>query len=174
MTRERVPDAAWVPRRAVADAGRRYTQRVAAGREDVASRRDDAAFHHASKERTLSAILVIHQRLAVSVLLYMLAVGFWGLFSFMRGGSLSGSLSGALAIAQGLIMLQGLAGIVLFTQGYRPPSSLHYLYGVAAALVLPFVWSYMKDRNARQALLFYSLVSLFAAGLAIRGIVTGS
>lgn len=105
----------------------------------------------------------------------MFAVGIWGLFSFLRGGSLSGSLAGALAIGQGLIMLQGLAGVVLFLDGLRPAGgSLHYLYGIAAALVLPFVWSYMRDRNARQALLFYSLISLFAAGLAIRGIITGS
>jgi hypothetical protein len=117
--------------------------------------------------------LVLHERLAISFLLFMLAVGLWGLFAFLRGGSLSGSIAGALVIGQILIMVQGLAGIALFVSGHRPADSLHILYGIAAALVLPFVWSYMKDRNARQALLFYSLVALFAVGLAIRGIVTG-
>ena len=132
-----------------------------------------AVARDAAKEPTLSAVLVLHERLAISFLLFMLAVGLWGLFSFLRGGSLSGSIAGALVIGQILIMVQGLAGIALFVSGHRPADSLHILYGIAAALVLPFVWSYMKDRNARQALLFYSLVALFAVGLAIRGIVTG-
>lgn len=136
-------------------------------------RADHAVARNIAKESTLSVVVVLHERLAISFLLFMFAVGIWGLWSFLRGGSLSGSLLGALAIGQGLIMVQGLAGVVLYVSGHRPASSLHLLYGVAAALVLPFVWSYMKDRNARQALLFYSLVSLFAAGLAIRGIVTG-
>lgn len=105
-------------------------------------------------------------------MLFMVIVGLWGLMTFLRGGGLSGSIAGALIIGQGLIVLQGLAGVVLFIGGPHPPSSLHYLYGLAAVISLPFVWSYMKERDARQALLFYSLVALFIAGLAIRGMVT--
>jgi hypothetical protein len=51
---------------------------------------------------------------------------------------------------------------------------LHWLYGLAAVLILPFVWSYVRDRAPRQGLLLYSLVALFIAGLAIRGMVTGA
>ncbi|HEY7035898.1 MAG TPA: hypothetical protein VH482_31475, partial [Thermomicrobiales bacterium] len=102
------------------------------------------------------------------------AVGFWGLWSFVRGGVLGGSLSGALVIGQILIVVQGLFGALLYADGFRPATSIHLLYGVTAAIVLPFVWSYARDRQPRQALLFYSLVSLFVAGLAIRGMTTGS
>lgn len=101
------------------------------------------------------------------------AVGFWGLFSFLRGGTLSGSLAGALAIGQGLVVVQALAGVVLYLGGRRPPSSVHYLYGLTAVLVLPCVWSYLRQRDRRQALLFYSLLTLFIAGLAVRGMTTG-
>lgn len=104
----------------------------------------------------------------------MFAVGFWGLWSFVRGGSLTGSISGALAIGQLLVMVQAALGVVLYADGLRPQSSVHYLYGFTAVLVTPFVWSYLRERQPRQGLLFYSLMALFIAGLAIRGMATGS
>lgn len=126
------------------------------------------------EETTLSTIVIVHDRLATTVLLFMAAVGLWGLLSFLRGGSLGGSLSGALVIGQVLIVIQGLWGAALYVDGLRPDSSIHYLYGLTAILVLPFVWSYVHERHPRQALLFYSLVALFIAGLAVRGMTTGS
>ena len=116
----------------------------------------------------------MHDRLATTVMLFMFAVGLWGLYSFFRGEVLSGSIQGALAIGQALVMLQAGLGALLFADGRRAVTSIHYLYGITAVITLPFVWSYMKDRHPRQALLFYSLVALFVAGLAIRGMTTGS
>lgn len=116
----------------------------------------------------------MHDRLATTVMLFMFAVGFWGLLSYARGEALSGSLSGALVIGQILVMAQATLGIVLYADGLRAPSSVHYLYGLTAVLVTPFVWSYAKERHPRQGLLFYSLMALFIAGLAIRGMTTGS
>lgn len=103
----------------------------------------------------------------------MAVVGLWGLLSYLRGASLGGSLSGALVIGQVLVVVQGLCGAVLYADGARPDSSVHFLYGLTAVIILPFVWSYAKDRQPRQALMFYSLVSLFIAGLAVRGMTTG-
>lgn len=121
----------------------------------------------------LSTLMLLHERLAISMVLFMAAVGIWGIVSFLRGGVLGGSIAGALAIGQGLIVVQVMAGVLLYVRGVRPVSSTHYLYGATAILILPFVWSYMRGRDPRQALLFYSLVTLFIAGLAIRGITTG-
>lgn len=104
----------------------------------------------------------------------MAAVGIWGLFTFARGGVLSGSLAGALVIGQVLVVAQVLAGVALYVNGARPESSVHILYGVTAVIVLPFIWSYVKDRHPRQGLLFYSLVALFIVGLAVRGMATGT
>ena len=116
---------------------------------------------------------MLHDRLATSVLLFMAAVGLWGLLSFLHGGTLSGSLSGALALGQGMVVVQSLAGLALYLDGRRPATPVHYLYGLTAVLVLPFVWSYLRERDQRQALLFYSLLTLFIAGLAVRGMTTG-
>jgi CDP-diglyceride synthetase len=115
----------------------------------------------------------MHDRMATTVLLFMGAVGLWGLLSFARGQSLSGSLAGTLAIGQVLIVIQGLLGAILYLDGFRPATSVHVLYGLTAVLVMPFLWSYAKERHPRQSLLFYSLAALFIAGLAIRGMTTG-
>ena len=101
------------------------------------------------------------------------AVGLWGLLTFLRGGGLEGSISGSLIIGQVLIAAQGAAGLILFTRANRPQDSVHVLYGIAAFVTLPFVWTYVRERHPRQGLFFYSLAALFIFGLSIRGISTG-
>ncbi len=122
----------------------------------------------------LTTLILIHDRLATSVLLYMAVVGVWGLLGFVRGGTLSGSIAGSFVIGQILVAVQVLAGVAVYVGGSRSGSSVHYLYGITAVLVLPFVWSYMRDRDRSQALLIYSLLALFIAGLAIRGMTTAN
>lgn len=122
----------------------------------------------------MSFLLLAHDRLSLTVMLFWGAVGLWGLASWLRGGSLSGSQAGALAIGEALVLLQVLAGVALFFAGFRPPTVTHYLYGFTGILAIPFAWSYYRDRDQRSALLVYSLISLFIFGLAIRGIGTGS
>ncbi len=118
-------------------------------------------------------MLLLHDRLSLSVTIFWTAVGLWGVFAFLRGGGLSGSIAGALVIGQALVVVQVLAGVVLVVLGGRPPATTHYLYGATGILALPFAWSYLRDRDQRQALIVYSLLALFIAGLAIRGITTG-
>jgi hypothetical protein len=101
------------------------------------------------------------------------AVGLWGLLNFARGGVLEGSISGSLAIGQVLIAAQGVAGLALFLWSDRPRDPVHVLYGIAAFVTLPSIWSYVRERHPRQGLFFYSLAALFICGLAIRGITTG-
>ncbi len=125
------------------------------------------------KEHPLSVLIDVHDRLATTMLLFMAVTGTWGVLSYVRGGSLSGNIAGTFLIGQALIVLQVLAGVALYIGGYRAASSVHFLYGVTAILVLPFAWSYLRDRNTRQALMIYSLLALFIAGLAIRGMTTG-
>jgi heme A synthase len=117
---------------------------------------------------------LVHGRLATTVALYMAALGIWGLASYLRGGTLSSSFSGALVIGEALVIVQVAAGVGMFAAGVPIPGSIHYLYGLTAVLVLPFAWSYFRNRDQRQALLIYSLITLFTFGLAIRGILTSS
>lgn len=122
----------------------------------------------------MSIIDLLHDRLATTVMLFFLFVGLWGLLEFARGGSLGGNIAGALIIGQVLIVVQGAFGLILFFGHQRPYDSVHVLYGLTAALIMPFLWSYTKGRNPRQGLLLYSLIALFIFGLAIRGMATGA
>lgn len=107
------------------------------------------------------------------MILFMAAVGLWGLFTYVQGGGLTGSIAGALAIGQILILAQGAFGLILYIDGPGPEDPVHILYGITAAIALPFAYTYLKDRDSRQSLLIFSLISLFIAGLAVRGMTTG-
>ena len=107
------------------------------------------------------------------MMLFMVALGVWGLFAYVRGQTVTGSYAGALVIGEVLVVVQVLAGLLILTTAARPPTATHYLYGITAVLVLPFAWSYFRDRDQRQALLIYSLIALFIFGLAVRGMMTG-
>jgi CDP-diglyceride synthetase len=120
----------------------------------------------------MDVVLLLHDRLATTVMLFFLFVGLWGVFEFLRGGQLGGNIAGALIIGQVLVVVQGAFGLTLFLFDDRPQNTLHILYGFTAALCLPFVWSYVRDRAPRQGLLLYSLLCLFIFGLAIRGMTT--
>ena len=119
--------------------------------------------------------LLIHQNLAISVVVYLSAIAIWGLFQFLRGRNPSGSYLGALILAEGLILVQGLVGMLLLAQGHRPNEGLHLLYGVAAALALPGVYfsPWVARGTERRDSLILGLTALFTVGLAVRGIVTG-
>ena len=121
----------------------------------------------------MDIVLLLHDRLATTVMLFFLFVGLWGLIEFARGGLLGGNVAGALIIGQVLVLIQVGFGVILLLFGERPVSSIHYLYGATAVLIMPFLWSYTRDRAPRQGLLLYSLVALFIFGLAIRGMTTG-
>jgi heme A synthase len=114
----------------------------------------------------------LHATLAQTVMYFLFAIGVWGLFEYIRGGELGGSIGGAFVIGQVLVVVQVLLGIVILAGGFTV-QSVHFLYGISAIISLPFAWSYMRARNPRQALVVYSLVALFVCGLAIRGIITG-
>jgi hypothetical protein len=122
----------------------------------------------------MSAVDLFHDRLATTIILFFLVAGVWGLIEYARGGAIGGAIAGILVIGQVLVIVQGALGMVLFVWGDRPDDMVHLLYGFTAALVLPFAWSYFRDRNPRQGLLIYSLIALFIVGLAIRGMTTGS
>lgn len=116
----------------------------------------------------------VHGRLSVTVLLYLLILGLWGLWSYLRGRGISPSLWGALAIAELLIVVEGLLGAGLFVAGYRPArTGIHILYGVFLAVALPGAYTLTRERQARGQALIFALVVLFLAGVAIRARMTG-
>lgn len=122
----------------------------------------------------MATLAFIHNRLSVTVLLFMLLMGVWMLWSYLRGAGMTGSLWGALVVGELLIVVEGLLGATLFLGGYRPArSAIHILYGIVMAMSLPAAFFYTRGRNSRAETLIYAIVALFLAGVSIRARLTG-
>jgi hypothetical protein len=115
--------------------------------------------------------LSLHGRIAFAIVLYLSAVGLWGLILGIRGLGPTPSFTGALVIAEIAAIVQGAFGLVVLLS--RPPAnSLHILYGFALAVAFPLAATIVRKRERRTASFTFALVALFAAGLAIRGMTT--
>ena len=114
----------------------------------------------------------IHGRLATTALLFILFMAAWGFWRYFRKGGLDSSYWGALVIGEILILVQGALGAYLWLSGLRPDRGIHFLYGVAAALVIPGVWAFTKGRQERREMLIYALMLLFLVGLLLRAMGT--
>ena len=122
----------------------------------------------------MATLAFVHERLSITILLFLLALGVWGLWHALRGEGAGGSYWGALAIGELLILVQALLGSALFIGGLRPArASVHILYGFVLALSLPAAFSYTRGRSSRFEVLVYALVAFFLAGVTIRARLTG-
>jgi hypothetical protein len=120
------------------------------------------------------SLTLLHDRFALTALMYMVIMGVWGLWRYLRGGSLDGAFWGALVVAEIVLILQGLVGGYLWITGLRPlRGSVHILYGVASVLVIPGIFAFTRGSSDRRALFIYAIGLLFLAGLVVRGIATG-
>jgi hypothetical protein len=122
----------------------------------------------------MATLLFIHARLSVTMLLFMVALGLWGLWNFLRGEGMTGSYWGGLAIGEGLVIVQGIIGIILYVLGGVPSRGiLHVLYGVVSVISLPAAFSFTRGRSTRYETLIYAIIALFLAGVSIRARLTG-
>jgi len=125
----------------------------------------------------LSAVINIHGALSNTIWLFFLILGLWGGFRAIRSQGVDGSYLGAMVIGEGLYILQGILGVILWVNGLLTPlgrPSMHVLYGVFAVVFMPFiylVWLRGDDSNRAQWVL--SFTTLFLFGIAFRAIGTG-
>ncbi len=119
------------------------------------------------------SITQIHGALANTVVYYFVILALWGLFRFFRKEGISSNYWGALAIGEILIITQGALGAFLWIGGAHPEQSLHFLYGIIGALVIPGLYLYTRGDERRQVMLVYGVSLLIAVALIIRAIMTG-
>lgn len=119
----------------------------------------------------MDIVLSLHGRTALAIVLYLSAVGVWGLGLGVRGIGPTPNFIGALVVAEIAAIAQGLLGVaVLFSRS--PSQSVHILYGFALAVALPMAATLVRKREPRAVSFAFGFMALFAAGLAIRGITT--
>ncbi len=116
----------------------------------------------------------VHALLGNAFSYFALAIAVWGLFHLIRRREIGGDFWGAVAIGEGLAVLQALVGIVMLIQGLMPPRLLHFLYGALTALTWPAVFAFTRGDTGRRSVLAWTLASAALFGLALRAIVTGS
>lgn len=129
--------------------------------------------HSYSWSVDVQTIVFIHSRIALTAILYALAMGLWAAWSYFRGQGVNSNYWGALIIGEIVMIGQGLIGVLLVLTGHAPADVLHFLYGVLVALAWPGVYVYTNARAGRNEAAIYALVSFFIFGLAIRAIMTG-
>ncbi len=116
-------------------------------------------------------MILAHQRLAFALILLGLVGAGWGFWGWGRKGAISSALRAFLLLCEAVVLLQGLFGIVLLAQGYRPHNlGFHLMYGVISALVIPVVWVLSSRRNPRSEALYMSLGALLFAGVTFRAL----
>ena len=119
-------------------------------------------------------LLFLHERLSVTMLLFMLILGGWGIWNFLRGEGVSGSYMGGLVIGQGLILVEAIIGLVLFVGGAAAARDwLHILYAIVAVITLPATFAFTRGRAERQEALMYAVVTFFLAAITLRLQTTG-
>jgi len=124
----------------------------------------------------MDAVTTIHSLLSNTIWLFFLALGVWGLFRAIRQQGVDGSYLGALVIGQGVYIVQGLLGGILWIGGMLPVVArpfMHILYGAFSLVFLPFVylvWLRGDDSNRGQWVL--GLATLFLFGIALRAVGT--
>jgi CDP-diglyceride synthetase len=114
----------------------------------------------------------VHGALANTATLYFIALTIWGYFRFFRKQGVESSLWGALAIAEILLLVQGLLGGYLWIIGARPARDMHMLYGIVSLMAIPAAYMYTKGRTDRPEVLIYATTSLITFGLIMRAVST--
>ncbi len=115
----------------------------------------------------------IHARLANTSMYFLMIMALWGLWRYLRKQGVDSSYWGALVIGEILIIGQGSLGAYMWITGLRPERTLHLLYGIASALVIPGIFVYTRGGDKRREMLIYGVGLLFLVGLVIRAITTG-
>ena len=117
----------------------------------------------------------VHSRLANTAMIYCIVMAAWGLWRFFRGQGLSGGYVGAVVIAEILLVIQGIIGLILwFGVGTYQPGFVHWIYGVALVLGATIVYVYTKGRQDRPEMLLYAVAFIIMIALVLRAMVTAS
>jgi hypothetical protein len=124
----------------------------------------------------MATLLLVHSRFSNTIWLFFLVLGLWGLWRALRGQEMDSSYLGALVIGQILYIVQGLLGGLLYLNGLSSNLSrpgIHILYGVFAAVFLPFVYlSWLQGDTSNRGQWVMALSTLFLFGIALGGITT--
>lgn len=116
--------------------------------------------------------MIVHQRLAVAIIVVGLVGVVIAGWAIARGGSLA-TLRAYVVLAAALAGVQVVIGGILFLTGRRPSEGLHYVYGAAVLTALPAARLYAGRSGPRTEAWALLVGCLLLALLAVRALATG-
>lgn len=114
----------------------------------------------------------IHGFLSNAVTIFTALVTLFALLRFFQKQALGGDFWGTVVIGEGLIVVQGLLGIIMLIQGLFPGQWVHILYGAVAMLTWPAAYAYTRNQSQERETLIWLLVSAFLFGISLRARAT--
>ncbi|NJN54506.1 MAG: hypothetical protein HC804_06985 [Anaerolineae bacterium] len=125
----------------------------------------------------MNTIFTLHQGFSNTAMLYFLILGAWGFLRAVRGHSVNSSYTGALVVAQLLLILNIVLGALLWSNGRNAAMvrfDVHVLYGAFVLIFLPFVYlALLRGDDSNRAQWVWGFVSLFMFFLMPRFYITG-
>lgn len=115
----------------------------------------------------MDALLWFHQNWFYVAVVATGVVGVWGVGTAIFRKPPSRSFGIATAIAITVMLVQVVAGVLLYAFGERPADSFHAFYGVVIAITFALAYVY-RVQLGRKPALGYGLLLLFVMGLGIR------
>jgi heme A synthase len=92
----------------------------------------------------------------------------------IRKGDVTPLFRSATYVVLGTIILEALVGLLMVSQGGRPAQDVHFIYGMASVLALPFFIFVEVTAKKRPAMGSYIWGFGLLAGILLRSIMTGS
>ena len=92
----------------------------------------------------------------------------------IRKGDVTPLFRSATWLVLGTIILEALVGLLMVSQGGRPGQDVHFIYGMASVLALPFFIFVEVTAKKRPAMGSYIWGFGLLAGILLRSIMTGS
>ncbi len=114
----------------------------------------------------------IHGLLGNALAIFSLLIMLWALLHALRGREIGGDFWGAVAIGEGLIVLQALVGGILVLRGAMPVRTIHFLYGALTLLTWPAVFAFTRGDTTRRTAIIWVLASAFLFGISLRAAMT--
>ncbi len=114
----------------------------------------------------MDAVLWFHQNWFFVAVVITGVVGLWGVGLAVLRRPPSRAFGVATAVAIGVMLVQVLAGVLLYVSGERP-ASFPVFYGVVIAITVGIAYVY-RARLAKRPALAYGIWLLFVMGLGIR------
>ncbi|MBZ0300199.1 MAG: hypothetical protein K8J31_10675 [Anaerolineae bacterium] len=111
-------------------------------------------------------------RLGLVVAGAMVAAGAY--IGIVRKGDVTPLFRSATYFIFGMMLLQALIGVVMYSQGGRPLQDVHLIYGMACVLVLPFFIFVETTARKRPAMGSYIWGFALLLGILLRSVMTGS